>query len=111
MQLAQHCSEEGAGVVSPTPVGSLVIRNQRPRELIAVLQLPNLLEQIPANRSCIERIQNDIAAIRAVVALEIACVRIRNDGPIPARKCARQQLVDGSALTRAGGPEQLEMLR
>src|SRR5450631_4362633 len=59
----------------------------------------------------LEGVEHDIAARRIIESLEIPSVGIGNDGAVAAAQRASQDFLYSGTFPRAGGPDQLEMLR
>jgi len=81
----QDRGEEGAGIGAPfAPGGVRGVRDEGARELVGVVRVAQFAEEVPARRAGVERIQDHIAAIRIVEAVEVAAIRIRDECAIAA---------------------------
>ena len=57
MELSQNGSHESTCVAPPIPVPTLVVRNQRARQLIRIVRLNDLRKQIPPRSTRVKGIQ------------------------------------------------------
>ena len=107
LRLAGHRREERPREIRPGGIRSR-IRNERLREFVNVVGVPELGEQVPLRGPGIEGVQDHIAARRIVEAREIPAVRVGDDGPVTGSQRAGEQLPDRGALAGAGGAEEFE---
>ena len=110
VELPQDGAEQGPGIAAPVSILSFVVGDQRPSELIGVVRLNDLGKQIPTGGTRVERVQDDVVALRIAETLEIAAIGVGNDRPIAAGERARQELLDRCALTGAGPADYFEVL-
>jgi hypothetical protein len=85
MATAQDRREKRASIPTPLATGRVVRGgDETTRQLIDIVDLPDLREGVPFDGVLLERIQNDIAAVLIVERHEVATVGIGNHGAVAA---------------------------
>ena len=78
MRPTGDCGKERPGIAAPAAIRTFVVRNQRTRQLLDVVGSVDLAEQVPFSGGRLERIENDVAALRPVKAPQVSAIRIRD---------------------------------
>src|SRR5205814_5086 len=86
------------------------VRNQGARNLLDVVVVGDLTVETPFDRAGSEWVQDHVTPARVIKSVEIATVRISDDGAVAARQRSGQQFAKSRALARAGGADEFEML-
>src|SRR5258706_1075926 len=82
VSLPQESGEVGLRIDSPDAILTAALADKRAPALLEVIGIPDFPEQVPARRTGVEGIEDHIAALGVVEALQVSAVWIGNDGAI-----------------------------